>query len=215
MSEVSASPGPAGAIPSKQGYLARGMTVAVVRCMQTLLVSAVLLTLVVSWSGVAAAQAPPAQALPPVVQTMRWYGWQPLIIDASAGAALLIASQTVDADGRDLPLAPIGWMFFTVGAGGFVLGAPVAHAVHGHWATGGASLALRLGLPGLAFALARATEAEDEATLGVVALGMLTASVLDITLLSWERAPKRSLSLTPVVAWDGARSGTLGLAGKF
>lgn len=116
--------------------------------MQTLLVSGAVVTFVVSWSGVAAAQAQPAEPLPPIVQTTRWYGWQPLIIDASAGAALLIASQTVDSGGRDLPLAPIGWMFLTVGAAGFVLGAPIAHAVHGRWATGGASLGLRLGLAG-------------------------------------------------------------------
>lgn len=135
-------------------------------------------------------------------------------------------------DGNVLSTAAI-----STGVAGYLLASPVIHWRHGSLERAGASLGLRLILPIAAVgvgSMARPrsehcpaqSEAEYEqycepqnkrvTTIAVVS-GLLAASLIDALALSWEPPPKRTagLTLAPVLGWDGARGGRLGLAGVF
>jgi hypothetical protein len=76
---------------------------------------------------------PPAAAAAP-----RWYGWQPLIVDASS-IAMMVGGGFVGGSGT-MPLEFLGGT-------GYLLGAPIIHDAHGQFGRAGTSLALRVLLP--------------------------------------------------------------------
>lgn len=108
----------------------------------------------------------------------RWYGWQTLLVDAVSVAAMPAAG---------------------IGAGGYLLGAPIVHAAHDRWGIAAASLGLRVALP-IAGAYAgvalencpRNAQSDDMCGLGGAILGlgvgMLTAIVIDAAVFSYEPA---------------------------
>lgn len=92
------------------------------------------------------------------------------------------------------------WLAITGGAG-YALSGPIIHAAHENWTSAGVSLGLNLGLPVgmglLGMGLACAGDGcRDSFGLGGVigilfggVLGMITASVIDVAVLSYEDAP--------------------------
>lgn len=140
-----------------------------------------------------------------------WYGWQTLTIDAGAGSLFWLGRETKD--GRDLPM---GSMILSLGGSGFVLGAPIAHFAHGQVRTGALSMGMRVGLPAAGLGIATLAGAKEDATFGALALGMVAASIIDATVLAWKpQVETKRVSITPTAAWDGARGGTVGVAGAF
>jgi hypothetical protein len=146
------------------------------------------------------------QAPAPAPRT-HWYGWQIMAIDA-ASVATAAASQNG-----------------VVMAGVYVSGGPLVHLVNQRPAAALGSAALRVGLPlaGMYTGAAMATcNDEDDwlCPMGEMALGgiagMLTASVIDWTVLSTETAePERGFTAAPSVAVSGRGDVRLGLSGRF
>jgi hypothetical protein len=116
----------------------------------------------------------------------RWYGWQPLVLDAT-GVTVLALSQ-----GKTAPVV--------LGIGILWLGPPIVHAAHGRFGTAGLDFAMRfLGPPLVALIGFGACGNSDPLTcagVGVVAGGVAAAAVvvLDAALLSWEDVPKEAPS---------------------
>lgn len=109
-----------------------------------------------------------------------WYGWQPLLVDASVlGAMLAVRSEYVAG----------------AGLGAFAIGAPITHLAHDRWGAALGSLGLRVALP-VTFALvgsSNCTPSEEgncmqAAAYGAI-LGMAAASLVDALALSWEAKP--------------------------
>lgn len=143
-------------------------------------------------AAVVPAPAPPAPAptlAPPQKEgatESRWYGWQPLALDAT-GVTVLAVSQ-----GKTAPVV--------LGIGILWLGPPIVHAAHGRFGTAGLDFAMRfLGPPLVALIGFGACGNNDPLTcagVGVVAGGVAAAAVvvLDAALLSWEDVPKETTS---------------------
>lgn len=179
------------------------------------------MTLVVlSWVALAGAahaggEGPPgaapsmqAAAVPPdePVET-RWYGWQILAVD--------VASIAVLAAGEDDAL------FSSIGAGGWVLGGPAVHLVHGHGGRAVGSLALRLAAPiaGAMIASAACPGDENDEVFGCldnIAIGLVAgagaAMVIDIVLATEEVESPPPVAPVLMVTDAGAQ---VGLAGRF
>lgn len=143
----------------------------------------------------------------------RWYGWQTLTIDAGAGAVFFLGTQS--RGDRHFPDVG-GSVLMPMGGSGLLVGAPIAHFSHRRFGAGALSLGMRVGLPLAGFGVAELAKGSDGAKIGAVALGVASASILDATLLAWKpQVETKRVSFTPTAAWDGARGGTVGVAGAF
>jgi hypothetical protein len=168
-------------------------------------------------SRVAAAEDAPSSSPAPNPERI-WYGWQTLAAD---GGSILLGGVTALVTQSNAKLENLGPGLFLAGYG---LGAPIVHFAHGNAGGGGASIALRLGLPlvgGIAgFALAPSHS--DWSTLGYIGLGMLLgaggAAVIDASVLAYNEtklAPKNeALHVVPSVGFVRGKP-ALGLSGTF
>lgn len=147
----------------------------------------------------------------PASRSRRWYGHQLIIGDFVGFSVTLLGTGFGDGAGA------------LVGAAGWALGVPAIHAVHGNYGRAVLSFGLRQGLTwGAAYVGAslacRKPHSEDyrcEAK-GVtpgVALGYLTAAIIDVALVAYEPARPVPTVVPTVAAAPGRVS--LGLAGSF
>jgi hypothetical protein len=96
--------------------------------------------------SVAQADEPSASPSPPLSEPApagapvdrRWYGWQPLMVDAGSIATMI---------GGGFARGPASGPIEILGAAGALLGSPLIHLGHEHLGKAGASLALRVLLP--------------------------------------------------------------------
>jgi hypothetical protein len=110
-----------------------------------------------------------------------------------------------------------------VGAGGYLVGAPVIHMRHGHGGRAMASLAMRIALPVAGYWLGgrrMSSDDDDEQFIaqGMLAMsGMLLAQTLDAVLLGGgdeeQVAPPRAMIAPSLAATHGGLA--LGLGGSF
>jgi hypothetical protein len=128
-----------------------------------------------------------------------WYGWQILVADATAATLFFAATRSTSTFGTVVGVSSIA---------GFALDGLVVHAIHGRAEAAMGSLGLRLGATVIGGLIGMSTTTPcptggtglagiDELacqldSLGPIALGMglglLAASAIDVTLLSWEKA---------------------------
>jgi hypothetical protein len=192
--------------------------------------AALLLSLSASSAARADDDTPPAPK-PAATSTYEtsWYGWQTLAADAGSlgvGAALSGGN---------------GSAGLVAALTGYALAAPTVHAAHGNWGTAGGDLALRVGTPVVAglvgYGIGAATfhggcapdawfcgrdwSGVGGAVVGIGA-GMLTAVVLDATLLGHERvrrdepdAAPTAVRWSPQVAVSPKGEPSVGVAGSF
>lgn len=121
-----------------------------------------------------------------------WYGWQTLLVDASA-IALLLGGLAANA-----PPAEVGGLVV------YPTGAPVIHGVHQNWGRMVGSLGLRLGLPLVVALIASGDSCSDTkktedrlhcdedkafAPLIGLAIGAPIAMGIDAAFLAWESTP--------------------------
>jgi hypothetical protein len=108
-----------------------------------------------------------------------WYGWQTLVVDATALAAGVAAGATEN------------WPAFYGVYGGYLLGGPIVHAAHHRWDEASISIAARFFVPVLALG-ATIAPGEGRPTVGpevaatMIAVGVLVPIVVDAVILSWE-----------------------------
>lgn len=144
------------------------------------------------------------------VHAGRWYGWQSMIVDASA--VLLSLPLAV----RDTKMY---LLFGFVGPPAYGVGAPIVHFAHHNVPQGLGSLGLRLGAPPLvggAASLACNPGTRQSCFIGVALGTAVAAMVLDDTLLAYEHAPSEpashaTLHFQPTFAPD-THGATVGLA---
>jgi len=162
-----------------------------------------------------------------------WYGGQTLAADGAAIALALAGGATTRAPSVSTGLAALS-------VGTYVLGGPIVHATHGRGGIGLADLVLRLSAPivggvlgalvGNALVPASASTCEDDGPCGGglggavigLGLGLVTATIVDATVLAYEPAAPGDASpirVAPSVAvvpqgHDGA-IGTVGAIGTF
>jgi hypothetical protein len=155
----------------------------------------------------------------------RWYGWQTLLVDASAFGAGFLVYGAGGGQNSDVVrgTATTGVIY--------ALGGPVVHFAHRNPGRAAGSFALRLVLPVLgALVGAAVTTCDhkgfemfcglDQAADGFL-VGMVTAAVVDVAALSWAEVSPRPAP--PPVALEGpeaqfvvdARHRTVGFAGCF
>jgi hypothetical protein len=168
-------------------------------------------------SSIGAAPSPPA---PPEV---RWYGWQTLVADGGAVALFGLAAGFAGGNGNATTVAAAG----LIGLGAYLAGGPIIHAAHGHPGKAGVSLALRVGLPVLAWAVGFGlgsnschdsydhegcpTDYAAAATL----VGVLTSVALDAGLLGRERVAEPTRNAPIVFFTPGRGGGGLSFARQF
>src|SRR5262249_47255449 len=145
-------------------------------------------------------------------------GWQTLLVDIpSLGMWIGGAS-----------MSPSNGTLVGVGFTGYILAAPIVHAVHGHWGKMGASLGFRAGT--LVVALVGAIGCVSEGLFNehgcspvytgliyIGAIGILAAVAVDAAVIANEdvpREPQNRVGVAPWVARDG-RGGGLTLGGAF
>ena len=173
---------------------------------------------------------------PAPASAKRWYGWQTLTAVAVSDS-LVVAGGFLAFHGsfRVFDKTPVnvgetatGATMAVLGLTGHVFSGAVIHAVNGQKDNVGYSIGLNLGVPfitglaglGLGYAADRKDGAPAGAMVGLIG-GMVTASILDISLLSY--APRSSarggrsieapsLTLAPILAPSTAG---LGVAGRF
>jgi len=155
------------------------------------------------------APARPAAAQPKTDRIDRrpWYGWQILVVDGLSIGAIAIASS----DQADV-MAPIGVL-------GLALGAPIVHAVRGHYGRAAGSLLMRPGLVALGgyigykvkegCVIDRETGCLDPMAYGLLG-GAVIAGLVDTFVLAWEPTARVAPVVTPT---NGGA--TFGLAGAF
>ncbi len=136
-----------------------------------------------------------------------WYGLQTLVADGGAIAGGIATSGTLF-----LP--------------GYLLGAPIVHAIHGRPLRGLVDLGLRLGMPlagasllGGARYLATRESGPSLLTFSVLgaASGAVTAVSVDATVLAWDDAGARkqnAFSISPTLRFFGKEK-TFGLVGMW
>lgn len=109
-----------------------------------LIIAALLGSLALPATARAAEPTAPAEesspAATPTPASVRWYGWQPLVVDLGS-----IATKVGGGFVRGAGTAPIE----IVGGAGYVLGAPLIHLAHGQADKAGVSIALRTLVPGV------------------------------------------------------------------
>ncbi|EYF03516.1 hypothetical protein [Chondromyces apiculatus] len=143
-------------------------------------------------AGLLSSGAAQAQAQAEVPTEEQWYGWQNLI-GLGAAYSLVGVGLALDEDTE--------WIA-AVGLGVYALSGPIIHLAHQRPTEGGMSLGLNVGLPlggallGVGIACGVGTcrglrgplkAAETAIILGAV--GMLTANVIDVAVLSFEEVP--------------------------
>ena len=149
--------------------------------------------------------------------SMRWYGWQPLLIDGAA-IPLMVAGVVTDSALAGYPGVVL-----------YCLGGPVVHTVHGLPNKAIVSLALRIGMPSLLGGATFLVVRENDHAAGVVLLGgflgVLGAVAIDAAVIAREpSSPKaavaaatrerRMVAVKPILEFSGERA-TLGLGGAF
>jgi hypothetical protein len=119
---------------------------------------------------------------------MRWYGWQIILTDAAVTGLYALAIRTDD--GAPAAIASLGYL----------MGAPLVHAAHGQGGRGGASLVLRIAIPltGILSGIAIGKWTDQPSSNDEIAplvdgilgglVGMVTASIIDATVLAYEPA---------------------------
>lgn len=138
--------------------------------------------LLVTTSALGAEPSPPDVP----VREGHWYGWQSMIVDASA---VLFT----------LPLAArtnMSLIFGFVGPPAYAVGAPIVHFSHHNVAQGLGSLGLRLGAPPLvggAASLACNPGSRSDCFIGVALGTAVVAMVLDDAFLAYEHASSEPL----------------------
>lgn len=144
-----------------------------------------------------------------------WYGWKTLTVDAAAGGLFTYGALLRPRPSKEVP--EIGKpMVLVLASTGLLLGAPIVHFSEGRRRAGAASLGLRVVLPLLGYGIAKGAGGSDDAKLAAFAAGMGTAALIDGAVLAWKpRIETRRVTVVPSVTWDGARGGTLGVAGAF
>lgn len=158
-------------------------------------------------------QLAPAVAAPLVFENdgseaSHWYGWEILIIDASA--ITLFSMVAFDPDNRE----PWFWAGATTGW----LGGPIVHAAHGNWGRATGSLGMRIGAPFLGTLIGASMQecshscGPNEALLGY-AIGAVAAATIDIAVFAHE-SEEPAPSAVPVVSFN-ERGGAIGVAGRF
>jgi hypothetical protein len=144
-------------------------------------------------------------------QTQHWYGWQTLLVDGAALAAIT----SVAAFDRG---SHTGGAVVLGGLGAYAFGAPIVHATHGHWGTAFGSFGLRA----VPFALTTAALSCWEPfgrepggcsaleTLAVISA--LVPIVLDPALFAYEpaRVEREPVVLAPWVSRSGGAGLTVG-----
>lgn len=160
--------------------------------------------------------------------TERWYGWQTLSLDAAALGLGVVSFAT--ADSEETASALFAWSALST----YAFGPPAVHLLRGHEGKSLASLGLRVGVPVLAAGLASIGRDERKCSsaspdfepsvcepqrtrmMVVTALSALLVSVVDGAFIAWRPPPKaKALTLSPLLAWDGEKSGMAGLSGTF
>lgn len=182
------------------------------------------------------AEPSPAPMAPVPRPEKRWYGWQTLtavavsdsLVVAGGFLALHGSFRVFDKTPVNVGETATGATMAIVGLTGHVFSGAVVHALNGQKDNIGYSIGLNLGVPliaglsglGLGYAGDRRDGAAGGAMIGVIG-GMVTASILDISLLS--HAPRStarvgrstdapSFAVAPVLAPGTAG---LGVAGRF
>ncbi len=193
------------------------------------------LTLCTLAPGARAADSPvppaPQAREPSAQQGQRWYGWQTLTSDLASVGLLMGGFQAADGYGLfDGGTPPMANVMATLGAAGYLAGAPTLHFIHDRPARALGSFGLRVSLPILGGALGSGLATcppprGDYGNCGLaelivgVSAGALAAIVLDGSLLAWEPARAASpatarLGFAPLLSSDGKR-GELRVFGNF
>ena len=142
-----------------------------------------------------------------------WYGWQTLTTDGVALTGLL---------GAGLFGNGAGYGIAALSLGGYVLLAPIVHAVHTNWGAAVGSLALRL-LPIASATAIYACSSEFyerdegcEAAVGTITmLSFVLPIVLDSTLFAYEDAVEQRAPPLWVAAWLDRSGGGITLGDAF
>jgi hypothetical protein len=157
--------------------------------------------------------AAPTPAL--VADEVHWYGWQPLIVDGVSTALIgggtwfvVRAARTDTSASAVVLLAPL-----SLGALGYLFGAPTIHWIHGRLGAGFASLGLRVAAPlaGLGVGALISGVAGHDNTVGAL-IGLVSgagaAIVVDDAFIARETVvEKRSATLSVAPSIDGQRRG--------
>jgi hypothetical protein len=144
----------------------------------------------------------------------RWYGWQPLLIDAAA-VSLVIAGAIV-ADSRRTEDMGVGMIIG--GAVGGLLGPPIVHSAHGKWENAGISTGFRLGGAAIVFGSAAACSSERGrcsdgwAFLAVVGVLCYPIAVIVDAANSYEDVPPDEVARTTIIPWYDAQTRGSGLS---
>jgi hypothetical protein len=143
-------------------------------------------------------------AAPAADDDKHWYGWQTMLADAGTASIVIVAVK--------LNLSGNGVAY--LGAALFAASGPAIHFSHGRNGTGLLDLLLRVGLPlgsALGFGLVTSTSSCSECFLGGavfgLGLGVVGASILDATLLSWETKTAAVAPVTPAISFYQGRDG--------
>ncbi|HEX4386983.1 MAG TPA: hypothetical protein VH083_28710 [Myxococcales bacterium] len=162
------------------------------------------------------AAAPPAPAPPEVPSAAltkdaapaadddrHWYGWQTMLADVGTAGVVIVAVK-LNVSGNSVAY---------LGAALFAGSGPAIHFSHGRNGTGLLDLLLRVGLPlgsALGLGLLTSTSSCSECFLGGavfgLGLGVVGASILDATLLSWETIGPLA-PVTPAISFYQGRDG--------
>jgi hypothetical protein len=184
------------------------------------------IVLFVLLGSVAAARADaPAVQLEPrdgePASASHWYGPRLLLADAAT-----IAFAAASAGSESAPLTVLG-------LASWVLASPALHAEHAGLPRAGVSLALRLGLPALGFAIAqstsdgcwRAPNASDTCDIGAeitgVMLGAIFAEIIDVAMVAHDShavappPPTPTRGSAQLLFAPKSDGGLLGIAGSF
>jgi len=120
-----------------------------------------------------------------------WYGWQTLLVDLAAGAAVAGGANSFYSSGVGVGIAALGILTYVVGP-------PIVHAAHHEGGRALGSLGLRIGVPLAGAGLGSAADdgganfGNWSGALAGVLTGMIAASVIDAGALAWTREKQQS-----------------------
>ncbi len=152
---------------------------------------------------------PSVQLMAPLPSTRVWYGWQTLLVFGGSLGVGLIGGIVGGASNSDALL--FGGL--SLGGGGFLLGGPVTHWVHGNVAKGFESLGLNFGMPvvggGLGAGIVCISAGCDadqgiDIFLGVVvgaSLGLIASMIVDVSVLSYGNEPAKPVVSRRAPGW--------------
>lgn len=158
----------------------------------------------------------PAGSELPAPPSKTWYGWQTLGTDGIAILSFVLAAST-----EETVVLP------AVGLGAYLLGGPTVHATHGNWGRAAISFGMRAAIPvatgGLLYAVNSCSDSSSDegwcdlgaavAALFGGVVGATVASVLDASVVAWERTEPTpqivpTFGVNKSAAW-------LGVGGRF